>query len=220
MKLQHAAFASIGVAFGVIGTLFILWLQNILIFGPPPPVRDSPVTVRGGSVVIRGASCNQSQTTCTIPLGEAANRIVLHGVDLIKSGSDPGDQDNSPMSVTINPSKNWIITLSFRDSSGSREDRHKQLKLCTSDAQCQSTAGSVGDSLYLLGDGSGAFSSLTHRDRDGARYDLTAACAADTNPGHGSPCNHIHTVIVQTAANPTGARYHCIDGECTISIGK
>lgn len=220
MKLQRAVFASIWVIAGAAAAILVLWLQNILIFGPPPPVRDSPVTVRGGSVILRGTTCQQSQTTCTIPLGEPANHIVLHGVQPIKSDSDPGDQDNSPMSVTLNPSNNWIVTLSFRDPDGAREDNHKLLKLCTSDNQCKSTAGSVGNTLYLLGDGTGAFNSLSRRDRDGARYDLTAACSTDMNPGHDSPCNHIHTVTVQTAANPAGTRYHCIDGECTISVGK
>lgn len=178
--------------------------------------NDSPVTVRGGSVVIRGTSwtCPQDYNHCVTTLSEPATLVSLDGVD--PRGN--GDGYTTPQLIPENIGTNWKITFSFR-ADKTKDDPKKLLTLCTSDPTCSSTSGSVQSNLYLVGDGNGKASRVT-RDRDGIRYDLTAPCGTVAHPTHGSDCNHIHTLTVFTASSPGGTPYHCVDGECSVSIGK
>ncbi|MGC2638209.1 MAG: hypothetical protein WA294_13585 [Acidobacteriaceae bacterium] len=178
------------------------------------PTEDSPVTVRGGSIRIPNASC--SSALCSISVGEDADLFSVDGVDLIDSGD--GHDKNTPRLISLDEKQNWIVTLSFRDSSGKMEDKNPSyLTVCTKDTTCSGTGGNVKQTIYILGNQYGSFSPYKDRDRDGYRYDL---CDCNGSRGLQSPCNHIFAVTVKTANNgKNGDRYHCVDGDCLISVG-
>lgn len=211
MKSSHVV---VGLLCLILGGI-VVWFFPKQTGGGGGGSNDSPVTVRGGSIVLRGTqwSC-ASDTSCQTTLTSPAMLDTLDGVD-------PAANGNNPQLISEKVSNNWIIVFSFRKSDGTSPDSNKTLKLCTSDAQCLSTSGSAGKTLYLLSDGTGALDLKDDLDRPGARYDLTAPCDIDLKPGHESKCNHIHTMEVFTdpASSTKSVSYHCVDGECTISIG-
>jgi hypothetical protein len=187
---------------------------------PLAPVTDPPVTVRGGSVTVRYSTawnCPVGQTYCSINLGKPAVLNALDGVEPIPSNGDPGDGDITPQTVSESVSTNWKVKLTFRQSNEKSEDRDTFLLLCTSDSACSSTSGPVGDTLYLVGGSNGSLIPIM-RDRPGVRYDLTA-CGGVPVPGD-SKCNHVHTARVFANGVTPAPRYHCIDGECTITVGQ
>jgi len=186
----------------------------------PAPVNDPPVTVRGGSVTVRYGTpwnCPNGQNYCSIDLGKPAVLNTLDGVQPIPSGSDPGDGDNTPQTVSESVSTNWKVQLTFRQSNETSEDPGTFLLLCTSDPACLSTSGPVQDTLYIVGGSNGSLTPIM-RDRPGVRYDLTACGGAPVTGD--SKCNHVHTARVFTNGVTTAPRYHCIDGECTIKVGQ
>jgi hypothetical protein len=209
MQLDNSQLAQINKALKVKGV------------GPPP--EDSPVLVRGGSVLIRGTwNCPDKTNYCTTTLNEPADLINLDGVDPIPTPGDNGDNDNSPELVSAGPTDstlNWVITMTFREPNKTSEDSGTALKLCTTNSACTYSKGNAGNTVYLVGDSNGSFS-IVQRDRAGVRYDLTARCGIDPLPGHESPCNHVHTLTIASAGALNGTRYHCVDGECTIAIGQ
>ncbi len=182
--------------------------------------NDSPVTVRGGSVIVRGNwTCPPGQNYCWLDLqSEPAELIALDGVQLINPGDDP-NKDNSPHLINELVTTNWIVQFTFRQgkSPGEGEDPGKVLKLCTSDPTCANTGGTLGTKVYLVGDSNGTLKNQIKRDRDGVRYDLNAC--DDGSSTTESKCNHIHTVTVITGPS-SNSKYHCIDGECTVSVGQ
>ncbi len=187
---------------------------------PPTPVNDPPVTVRGGSVIVRFKTpwtCPLGQNYCSIDLGEQAVLNTLDGVAPIPNGGDPGDGDNTPQTLTEIVSTNWKVKLTFRQSNETSEDPGTFLLLCTSDSACLSTSGAAGNTLYIV---AGSNVSLTPvvRDRPGVRYDV-ATCGGAPVTGD-SKCNHVHTARVFTTGITVAPRFHCIDGECTITVGK
>jgi len=214
MNRSHWVSAGVGLLIGGLLAFVLLPHQK----GVKPPFEttadDSPVTVRGGSVVIRGSpwNCPKKDNYCKSTLMEPATLISLDGVDPMASGT-------TPQLIPENIGTNWKVTFSFRKPDAINNDSTKVLTLCTSDPTCSSMSGSAQYNLYLVGDGNGEANPVT-RDRPGIRYDLTAPCGTDLHPRHGSNCNHIHTVTVFTASSPNGTPYHCVDGECSISIGK
>jgi len=230
MKLSRLALVVVCLILGAVGLYLYLrvacepgkvcLLQNP---GGGGGSNDSPVTVRGGSVVVRGTwSCPSGENYCSTTLSEPADLISLDGVDLIPSAGDNGDNDNTPGLISVgsaDSTSNWVITMSFRQSDKKSEDKGKILKLCTTNSTCSPGSGNAGSTVYLVGDQNGEFTAI-QRDRAGVRYDLTAACGGDLQPGHESPCNHLHTLTIASAGTLNGTRYHCVDGECAIAIGK
>jgi len=224
---------------------FILHIFNFALPAAPSNPNDSPVTVRGGSVITLGGSwdCSQSSTYCVGTLTESAELLSLDGVDPRGSANNY----NTPQHVPLPESGNWKIAFTYRLADGIQDDPNKVLTLCTSDSNCSGLpSGSATNKLYLVSDGNGTLTPIT-RDRAGVRYDLKEACTAEVpmpgpvpgpipsptpsptpNPTPGpapgpvfeSKCNHIHTVTVFTQKDPSGKAYHCVDGACTISIGK
>ena len=72
----------------------------------------------------------------------------------------------------------------------------------------------VGDSKY------GKFKIVT-RDRPGIRYDIQNCTAPPDPDDPETHCNHIYDVYVITAKSGLpGTRYRCLDGECSVQIGK
>ena len=178
--------------------------------------NDSPVTVRGGSVVVhspQGTSWTPYGTSSNIymmqlPSGHAATLVDLNGADAT-TGNPAGEYQ-------LGISTNWKILMTFRQKDGKTEDQSKTLQICTgfNGSTCTVDSNPAGSTIYLIGDGTGTFSDAG-LDRPGMRYDRPCP-SSDAHPDR---CNHIHNITV-TSYSGSSPSYHCQDGQCSMGIGS
>jgi hypothetical protein len=191
---------------------------------------DSPVTVRGGSIVARGGTNSWSPvgTTGTIQSiavgnGKMASSVYLDGVALPKT--------NAPIAVPFTGlTTNWELTLDFRDNGGG-EDSKTVLNICSALNATQTAcdpSGSLSGSgtVYLVSDGKGKFGDKT-LDTSGISYDActastctssTCTCANGKCTCAEPKCNHIFKIT--TTGIPNGGTYKCLNGECIIGVDQ
>ena len=191
-----------------------LWVIGKGVISPPPPTNDSPVTVRGGSVVFRGLTwdCASNPSYCSANLGVAyADLVSLDGVASETDGSDINDPGSVPLDITTN----WRVTFTFRDINGG-EVKDESLELCSTSG-CSLDGKKVGKNLFLIHPQQDVPYTAAV-DRPGVRYDIPTACETDGTLPKYSKCNHIHTIRVYTQENVTPQSYHCVDGECSVNL--
>lgn len=208
-----ATFTFLGFSFTVVGG----WIIRIKggTTTNPPTTQDSPVTVRGGSIVIHSPDAWTPElgiySTSVDPLqkGYSAVLVSLDGVE--------GKNDTTPSFVPLGIQNDWQITMTFRDKDGKDNPKYI-LTLCTAlnklQTACSYDSNSVGSTVYMLDNGGGKIYG-DKLDQSIEKYDLTN-CDQDT--AGTNKCNHISTVTVTTYQGSTP--YKCVDGTCTISIGK
>ncbi len=196
---------------------FILHIFNFALPAVPSNPNDSPVTVRGGSVVTQAPPMNgsnpwtcSSATACQATLPEPA---VLESIDGVSLPGGP----IIPQTVNLSISTNWKVTFTFRDSTGQHNDPTKALEVCTN-SDCSVDTNQAGNTLYLVGDGNGTFSDQI-LDRYGKRYDLKV-CGQDKSGNPEAACNHIFSIEVNSKSTTSpNETYQCDDGDCTLGIG-
>jgi hypothetical protein len=192
--------------------------------------NDPPVTVRGGSVLVHSYVSGQfapypsatSTATQMANLGTAASPILLTGVTTPKSNTTP-----PPSSVTLTPSTNWQLVISFRDKHNN-ENSSVTLTLCTlvnASNQCSLDNKATSQTIYLQSavDGSGnpygSFSPLVV-DTNGLRFDVND-CDDGSSDKKESKCNHPFALYFYQGTDTTPSQtFRCLDGECTIGIGS
>jgi len=164
--------------------------------------NDSPVTVRGGSLVVVSPdswTCTTDwKTSCDATL--STTTAVLEYIDGVDSATMPPHRIDFPITT------NWAITLTYRDDSGKKAsctNPPKTLQICTT-AGCSSDTSAAGSLLHLKGDGMGVFST-------------DESCGTDAATGKNALCNHIYNITVQSSSGTQ--TYHCADGACSIGIG-
>jgi hypothetical protein len=198
---------------GVLGILLMIILRG---FGGAFPgvagnPNDSPVTVRGGSLVVVSpnswnSNCAQPGTTsCDVTLN--ATTATLQYIDGVDSPTAPPHRVDNPITT------NWVITLSYRDDSGKNANDTKKLQICTK-SDCTYDNNPASHLLHLKGDGMGVFST-DNLDHHSARYD--ESCGTDAATGKTTLCNHIYVITVESSSGKQA--YHCADGACSIGIG-
>src|SRR5450631_4059213 len=178
----------------VAGSVILTAILAILIVSVmrPTTARDSPVTVRGGSVVgYSPVVWTNLQNNPPIYQSKAiGTTMTLNEIYDVKL---PG---GSPLEdIPLNIANNWKIRLTFRHFGGVQEDTTKVLWVCSqldTNGNCSlDDSRALADTVYLVGDGNGDFTDDTV-DKPGYRYDLKT-CDKSTDP-RTSRCNHIHSV--------------------------
>lgn len=184
--------------------------------------NDSPVTVRGGSVI---AITQKGWTPSTMGFMSQAtvntSSVSLSGVGPMGSSTR---QSVSLSGITTN----WKITIHFRHSDGSDDTddvKNNRLILSTcpsGSTNCVGTALTSPGPLYLYEESLVGGGFTLDPPLDGyarLRYELTM-CDSSTSNVRDSACNHIASIKVEgvpqwAASNPFG----CPGGECDIGVG-
>jgi hypothetical protein len=194
-------FTILGATFGVLGFVIIQFFV-----GPKGAATDSPIVVRGGSV---GGIGTRGWTKVDAhnfhaDVGGPANTLDLDGID-----TTLGDTTHPAKDFTINKLQtNWKITLLFRDSTATK------LQICSS-VSC-STSGTVGSTIYLVGDQNDEMKLDSGLDRSGVRMHFKLY-QCDTSSDPDPVCNHIANVTMAGIPGYSGP-YQCVDGTCDIGI--
>lgn len=208
--------------------------------GPPPP-SGPPVVIRGGSVYgiapppsgqtygwsPNPASSSPPPQTLTSLAQFDDSYLALDGVAL-KKGGPVGQYSISGLK------NNWKVVLVFRDKNGNDpgDNNAKKLSICSAQ-DCDSSSTLTSTSIYLTGDGSGAFYqsdpvALPTDGDDIRRYDLNAdrnGCTDSDGKGRHTKCNHLVRIEVfgvgtwsNGTANPS--TFYCPNGACDIYAGS
>jgi hypothetical protein len=177
---------------------------------------DSPVVVRGGSVV--GLSKDKWTPVPNVKgvwtiSGAGTTAVSMSGVE-VNGGAA---QSVSAPSLTTN----WYMTLDFRDKNDA-DDPTYQLQLCTS-YPC-SSSGSLTGALYLVdlhNNGKLDLSKETNDGFYGLRYDVQSCNDASPDVSR-SRCNHIDQITVTGITFSGGVQgpFTCRAGACDIGIGQ
>jgi hypothetical protein len=232
MDSSHFKVAGIGLLIGAVlaaagaATLGVgIVLRNLAPPSTPPSnPNDSPVTARGGSIVLHSYVAGQfsasSKTTQMVNLGTAASPIVLDGV------APGGTVTTPPETVTLTTSSNWKLVMTFRGKDHG-EKSTTNLTFCThvdASGNCSLDALATSTQLYVQSsvDGSGnPYGSFTpvKIDTPGLRFDMNTCDDGSTDVKE-SACNHPFALyFYQGSDTKPSQTFQCLDGQCVIGIG-
>jgi hypothetical protein len=189
----------------------------------------APVVVRGGSVEFRSTNPwtvtpNGSSASTTVSSTATLAAVSIDGVTT-SAGSTSVVAESAGSGTAL--ANNWSFTLIFRDANGADpaggDNSKRKIQIC-SDQGCTAANALSGNTLYLVGDGTGIFTT-DEGSLDGQyllRYDLNAGggCSA----GKHTKCNHLKKVTVAGIPRwddtTTTTTFWCFAGQCDVGIGQ
>lgn len=186
---------------------------------------ESPVTVRGGSVLALSHGTDWTQIAPNIWEATQADTSVVSLDGVAASGGTMPQPYSSPSGLTTN----WKITISFRQPDSATEDTTNPDKLFICTANPCKTSGPQPNpgTLYLIEEDATdtTYSQFTHEMQPidkywRLRYDLLQCNGASGSSVRDSACNHIHSIRVEGIASLSSlSPFHCEGGACDIGIG-
>ena len=226
MKRSHLVVGTLCLLLGAVGAF--LYPHHPKVEKPLTP-NDSPVTVRGGSVLVR----SQRWTKISNTVFQAANSTSSAPLDTSTVSLDgvPNGGTASSEFTQPNLANNWQLTLNFRLPDGLKDKGDLNLtklflcsKLNNAQTACDPTGPLSPNTLYLVTESQkgGTFSDEPQLDNYyRERYDLQI-CGnnTDTVTVRDSTCNHIFDIKVDGIPNWSSySPFRCVAGGCDIGIG-
>lgn len=222
MKISHLVVGALCLLFGAVGAFFFA-VNGI---HQPFTANDSPVTVRGGSVVVRTGDWNPIPKTSTTVFQTSTNTTSVAFDGVVANGSKAPKEYTQP-----NLANNWQLTLNFRLPNTQKDTGDKNLtklflcsKLNNAQTACDPTGTLTSGNLYLVieSDAGGKFNdelpNLENFIRK--RYDLKICGSNTDSTVRDSACNHIYDIEVDGIPAWAGlSPFQCLAGDCDIGIG-
>ncbi len=198
----------------------------------PVTTGDSPITIRGGSVVgHQGFTGDPTSFTCyqgSSPTCTGVSVTYNLGVSTIELNRTVALNSKWPFAQTTldltPPNTDWKIALTFRSpTGGDGASSGAELDICSkSDCTTGSSVSSV-KTIYLVSPNAATGAFKTEQLETVLAHYSVAACAA-AKPGAGTICDHIYKIqftgpfVVQGSSAPPLQPQLCIDGACEITL--
>ncbi len=202
-----------------------------------PGPGDSPITIRGGSVVAHQGFTGEAATFACYPASASSPCQEVSGtytygvttVQLDRTVTLGSKTPYTPAQLILTPpaTTDWMIALTFRDKNGQDGSGAgaAEVDICSnSDCTTDGARKTAATTIYMFAPNP-ATGEFTSRTLDSTLIHYSVSYCGQS-PGDGSICDHIYKIqlssgfTVQGTTNPAPTPLLCVDGACEITLKK